>query len=358
MFDLDHGDVQGLALHGYRSQPFACYHLLSFCHGQARQVVSRLVTDISSAAEPRAEARHQLALTASGLRALTLPDADLLQFSREFRQGMAHPERALALGDVADASPEHWQFGGPNNPLVDALCMTFARSQAALDLLIRQREALFERFGVAFRAEHARLPAARKTNLERQAVRQKRVPLGEFLLGQPDMTGECCAGPFVPVKYGARPMPFWSRRYRRLDFGQNGSYLVLRKLTRITSVPAAKHAELAALHARRALGPTPTLGHDLQRRSRHCDAGLLFIALNADIRRQFEFVQQSLFNAPDEAGAVDPLVGHLPGPVVDETRHSLLAAPRCARMFRPTGGAYFFLPGIRALNYLAEPGGG
>src|SRR4051794_40814873 len=87
--NVDRDDIQGIVLHGYRSLPFARYHLLSFGAGDPRQVLARLVSDISSCSEPRAEHRVQLALTASGLTALGLSSQVLARFSREFRQGMA-----------------------------------------------------------------------------------------------------------------------------------------------------------------------------------------------------------------------------------------------------------------------------
>ena len=93
--------------------------------------------------------------------------------------------------------------------------------------------------------------------------------------------------------------------------------------------------------------------------------GLHFICLVANIARQFEFVQNawsvsSKFSGL--SGEADPLLG---------TREPLLhgertdgftipqesGAPRCIaglpRFVTVRGGAYFFLPGIRALRYIA-----
>ena len=85
--------------------------------------------------------------------------------------------------------------------------------------------------------------------------------------------------------------------------------------------------------------------------------GLLFIALNASITRQFEFVQQEWINFGNDLGAGDdrdPLIGVqggsgqfiAPG---DGSRPALV----CAQMpdFVVTeGGEYLFLPGIMALK--------
>jgi Dyp-type peroxidase family len=85
------------------------------------------------------------------------------------------------------------------------------------------------------------------------------------------------------------------------------------------------------------------------------DRGLLFLCVNADIRRQFEFVQQTWLNNPKFAGLNndrDPIVGQ--GGANMTVQHSPVRQcygdlPRFVTM---RGGQYFFLPGIRAMNYL------
>jgi Dyp-type peroxidase family protein len=360
---VDREDIQGIVLHGYRRERFARYHLLTFGAGQPRQVLTRLVTDVSSADEPRSEIRRNLALTASGLRGLGLGDPEMAQFTREFRQGMAHPERSLALGDAADESPEHWDFGGPNTPPIDGLWMTFAESKAQLDEASGRHERLFARFGLTAYVQDAQLGPELRDHLGYEMKppqdaslasrrRVKRAPMGEFVLGERDAVGERARGPLVPIKFSQRPLPDWVRAKNALNFGKNGSYLVLRKLQLNTL--AGRRDDLAlAEHMRRARGPLGALENRLIRRSRpYGDTGdeargLLFVALNADIRAQFELVQQSYFNAPlaGAASEVDPFVGRVPG------------RPSERRLARLRGGGYFFLPGLRALNYLAESGG-
>ena len=87
--------------------------------------------------------------------------------------------------------------------------------------------------------------------------------------------------------------------------------------------------------------------------------GLMFLCLNADLERQFEFIQQNWINNPSFAGLADetdPLLSGdngrrevftmagLPAP------HRLRALPRFVTV---KGGQYFFLPGITALQRLA-----
>jgi Dyp-type peroxidase family len=94
--------------------------------------------------------------------------------------------------------------------------------------------------------------------------------------------------------------------------------------------------------------------------------GIYFIALNANLSRQFEFVQNawivnSKFNALD--GEADPLIGNREetplGLPTDAFTLSEPAGPSrriCGlpQFVTMRGGAYFFLPGLRAVRYIAR----
>jgi Dyp-type peroxidase family len=94
------------------------------------------------------------------------------------------------------------------------------------------------------------------------------------------------------------------------------------------------------------------------------DRGLYFICLGANISRQFEFVQQTWINNPKFGGLyedTDPLIGdRLPKGAPtggtftvpeDPVRKRITGLPSFTQV---SGGAYFFLPGIRALRYFAS----
>jgi Dyp-type peroxidase family len=111
----------------------------------------------------------------------------------------------------------------------------------------------------------------------------------------------------------------------------------------------------------RAYGP-PLLPFEteLERQER----GLMFIGLNTNIRRQFEFIQQSWLNSEKFDGLYedqDPVVGDQT-PDVGATftiparplRLRLTGVPRFVHV---RGGEYFFLPGRSALAFLAELAG-
>jgi Dyp-type peroxidase family len=99
------------------------------------------------------------------------------------------------------------------------------------------------------------------------------------------------------------------------------------------------------------LGETPT---------NDADRGLYFICVAANISRQFEFVQHTWINNPTFDGLydeADPLVASHAGPgatfsiPADPVRQRYKNLPRFVTV---RGGGYFFLPGVKALRYLAS----
>ncbi len=143
------------------------------------------------------------------------------------------------------------------------------------------------------------------------------------------------------------------------------------------SCPLGSHIRRS--NPRDSLGPDPTTAlasanrHRILRRGRSyghrladprvddgAERGLHFICLNSDIERQFEFVQQTWINNPVFGGLngeVDPLVGYV------DKGDAIMTVPadplrtrvhNIRRFVTVKGGAYFFLPSMRALRYLAS----
>ena len=128
-----------------------------------------------------------------------------------------------------------------------------------------------------------------------------------------------------------------------------------------------------SLHTQNPPSPVRSERHRLMRRGRSYgprydpaiepdrERGLQFITLCADIERQFEFVQQTWLENPalNDLDEVDPLVGkQMPG-----ATFTVQAAP-ARRRFKNMetfvtlrGGAYFFLPSMAALRWLAALAG-
>jgi len=89
--------------------------------------------------------------------------------------------------------------------------------------------------------------------------------------------------------------------------------------------------------------------------------GTFFIAINADIKRQFEFVQEVWINDPKFNGLFndkDPLVGdhtlkNRQGAMTIQrwpVRTTITGLPRFVSV---RGAGYFFMPGIKGLKYIA-----
>lgn len=245
-----------------------------------------------------------------------------------------------------------------------------------------------------------------------------RVRAGEFVLGYKNQLERTGLSPSVAAEHDPKrllpPLPDGRR-----DLGRNGTYLVVRELDQdvrafralhprtqakvigrwpsgapLTLSPHTDRPELAerndfgyfdmdragmacpiGAHVRRAnprdgfadpeLPLTPEASsenvncHRLLRRGRpyesEAGAGIFFMCINANIERQFEFVQQAWLNAPAfmglngerdiAAGAATPFtIPHCAG----RERVQL------ASLIHVRGGAYFFLPGLRALRWLSE----
>ncbi len=139
--------------------------------------------------------------------------------------------------------------------------------------------------------------------------------------------------------------------------------------------PLGSHVRRA--NPRDSLAPTPDQGptllhsannHRILRRGRkygpkiadpHVDdgvkRGLLFMCLNTDIARQFEFVQTTwLLNSSFHTlyDEVDPLVG--PDGMMTVPEDPLRRTIHVQTFVQMVGGDYFFLPSLPALRYLAQ----
>ncbi len=101
------------------------------------------------------------------------------------------------------------------------------------------------------------------------------------------------------------------------------------------------------------------IGRPYQPESESGDPGLLFMCVNADIERQFEFLQQAWIGNSGFNGLrdeTDPLLGH------GQAASGALSVPRAAGTLgldgfkdfvTVLGGGYFFLPSRQALNFLS-----
>lgn len=116
----------------------------------------------------------------------------------------------------------------------------------------------------------------------------------------------------------------------------------------------------------REYGPLLTPEEAISPDATAAERGLQFICLVANIARQFEFVQNAWSMGPKFGGVQnesDPLLGNRRDLVNGEptdgfTRPDPAGPARCVhgvpQFVTVLGGAYFFMPGIRALRYIAQ----
>jgi hypothetical protein len=124
----------------------------------------------------------------------------------------------------------------------------------------------------------------------------------------------------------------------------------------------------ANLHriVRRGRAYGPKLSGNVPQADDGTERGLFFIALNANLRRQFEFIQQTWINSCKFAGLSaerDPLIGKEAFDFDDQPVPRIFAAQArpvrqryegLPKVVKVRGGEYFFLPGLRALNFLCD----
>lgn len=234
---MDANDIQGLLASGYSSLPHSVFFLLKVEDaGAAKKWITRMAGDVTHAAAKPGRV-FNLAVSASGLRQLGMPEALRNCFSFAFRDGMTQSHRARALGDFCANGHAHWNWGAPHQERIDIVLLAYfdsVESRAAGEAGIRQElsglaevRALpgqlteYEHFG--FR-DGISQPAIAGLTRGRRALPRDTVAAGEFVLGHADESGRV-AGPatlYVDASDTGHEAaaPFWT----------NGSYLVLREL--------------------------------------------------------------------------------------------------------------------------------
>lgn len=159
---------------------------------------------------------------------------------------------------------------------------------------------------------------------------------------------------------------------RNADLPSGTQGLVSRALRTLGFDAAALHEDAVAsvrfhrvLRRGREYGVRLSMAEALSARGPAVETGLQFICLCADLARQFEFVQGAWIAGSKFAGLPhegDPLMGNrLAAPDEPDTARFTLPRAGCPSrvvqglppFVEVVGGAYFFLPGVRALHYLA-----
>lgn len=221
--DLD--DIQGMVYRAWNDHPFAGYLFATFGPDRARslawlEAIRHQVTPASRDKQPGG--RLALALSPRGLQVLGVPAEVRAALPQEATDGMA--SRARILGDD---DPLGWELGKDGE--LDVLVMVFARDPDARTAMLAEQRTALTAAGAAVRPDELSQPLAGKEHFgfadgvsqpflpglhARPRAREQPVAAGEILLGYRNA-------------YGKEPQ---SPRWGSFDLGNNGTYLVFRKL--------------------------------------------------------------------------------------------------------------------------------
>jgi len=262
MTQLALAEIQGLVLTAYPQAEVAQYLFLRIVDPAAcRTQLQKLVPSITSFPQRHADRCINIAFTASGLARLGLSDRELGTFSRAFTEGMTVPDRLRLLGD-SEQQVEKWFWGSPARGVDVAILVFHVRGEGlavAVQELLRDWVttgacALVAQVQSAPRAPGHGAPAGEHFGFAdgisqpiiRELVESKSsrsvsfrqsggdyfehncVAAGEFLFGYSNEYARLPAPPLTMPRARSRLAPVASSPF--VDFGTNGSYMVVRQL--------------------------------------------------------------------------------------------------------------------------------
>ena len=475
MEQLDLNEIQAYLMHDYGHMFFSRFVLLQVTDAPSAKhwisdISHQLAYATSMSTDQSEDTLLNIAVTASGFKALGMHPDNVNAFSREFREGMISEHRTRMLGDIAGSSPDQWLWGNekkiPEEP-VHLLLLVFGKDE---ETCIRFYDDLKEKFSNRGLKESIHIDGRiLKDNKEhfgfkdgisqpiikgsgQTGPKPNMIAAGEFILGYKNVYDVLPQTPLIMKDEGdLNLLPPDAGGSGKKDLGRNGTYLVIRQLEQdvnafwsfmnkktqnedgsvnvdeslklsakimgrwpsgapITSFPDADpgilmedndfgYAKLDkdglkcpfGAHIRRNnprdsfedLGIKESYKlsnrHRIIRRARlygepfigspenhkpEGEVGLLFNCFNADISRQFEFLQYTWANIPKTKELYndpDPIIGVKEFPVEGETQNFTIqdspvnrTISGLERFVKVKGGAYFFFPSYSALRYTAS----
>jgi deferrochelatase/peroxidase EfeB len=251
-------EIQSLLFGGMKFKPFGTCLLFQLPDdvGKARTWLLAVYPHVAFNDGHRvgADAIVTLALGASGLKRLGLPDEGLSTFPFAFLEGMTADYRARILGDKPDAD-ERWQW---DDARYDAVLLVYAETASAAATLVAEMQRHADAAGMGARhtiplipvtdgkkepfgfVDGISQPVIRGTyKAFRNADSIHIVEPGEFILGYPDNRGNLPPGPTLPALADPEnrlPLVGAGDDFSRTqvedvrDLGMNGSFLVIRQL--------------------------------------------------------------------------------------------------------------------------------
>lgn len=457
---LELEDIQGFVIRGYANMQHARYVMLEISNpADTKNWLSEISTKLTTATSPKNDRCLNLALTITGIEKLGLHGKNLMNFSTEFRAGMADPHRSRLLGDLGNSSPDNWRWGGTKTPKVDVLLMVFADTTENLAAYYNELQNSFSASGMKeiISLEGQTLKENREHFGFRDGISQpvikgsgrtgpehNMIASGEFILGYENEYGVFPESPLIMQNQGNMNLLAEDANDTGFkDFGRNGTYLVFRQLEQLVDkfwsymLNHAKTEAEAIKLASKMVGRWPSgaplvkfpdadpggtsddddfgyrddphgfkcpfgshlrrnnprdafednfAGKSLQITKRHRivrrarlygepiagspfdhkpkdEVGLHFISFQANIGMQFEFLQHTWANYPNFNQLYndpDPIIGVMDKPYQGYEQNFTVQAEPVAKTYKGLepfvvvkGGAYFFMPGIMSLRYLA-----
>jgi deferrochelatase/peroxidase EfeB len=388
MSKLNASDIQGFAIRGY-NMPHARYCFLRFTGAAgARALLAKLLPLVTTGQlwDKKPQTTLNLAFTFRGFAALELPLATLISFPVEFQLGMK--SRAGILGDTGENAPEHWEPPWQEGEVHVWLAINAMNSEA-LEAQFQTVQSLLESTGGALLLGVQDASTFMVYRKLRQRVGTFRAFLNHWAARYGEGDGfakEKLAAKFIgrwrdgtPVELSPDRMdqsivqdPNRSTNFQYAKDDLAGIKCPLGAHIRRANPRDAFGFEGRLIHRRRISRrglpygpPAPPEGTSEGEDTEVLDAtdrGIAFMALNASLARQFEFVQQQWISYGNDArlgNEKDLLMAHHePGEHYGIQGDGSPANPPlfCTALpnfVRLCGGDYFFIPSITALGMLA-----
>jgi deferrochelatase/peroxidase EfeB len=242
MQTLELEDIQGIIVRGYGSLNDTSFSMLGIEDvASAKRWLAALASEVRDGQARPYDPVVNVAFTYPGLHRLGLDEHVLVQFAREFCEGMVAEHRSRILGDHGNSAPDNWLWGGPKNEEIHILLMLYARDRAQLDEYYAPHAERFKSHGlVEIRRLHALTLKGRKEHfgfrdgigqpiiegLNKPGAPSNRVKAGEFILGYANEYGQYPESPLIETGEDTAGLLRNAASAPGLrDFGRNGNYL-------------------------------------------------------------------------------------------------------------------------------------
>lgn len=237
MSTLNFSDIQGFVLSSYADKmPCASYLLLCITDAAAcRLWLKSNIGYITRGTDRKKDFCLNIAFTATGFRKLGFSDDSLSSFSVAFQEGMASPVRQQILGDRGNESPDHWEWGIPDQSAVDILLLIFGKD----DTEVAHQQAFFvsdqntDGLSIIKTLSAGRQPDAKEHFGFLDGIGQPVIEGSSAEARQLSRTGHATvikAGEFLLGYENEMKITDPLPTYNNEEFGNNGTYLVFRQL--------------------------------------------------------------------------------------------------------------------------------